>query len=67
MITNKIADYREIEYNERGFGDCYMFRACSSLSLLPDISKWNTNNVNNMSGMFYGCLNSIIPKIKLII
>ena len=26
MITNKIADYREIEYNERGFGDCYMFR-----------------------------------------
>ena len=26
LITNKIADYREIEYNERGFGDCYMFR-----------------------------------------
>ena len=26
MITNKIADYREIEYNKRGFGDCYMFR-----------------------------------------
>ena len=26
MISNKIADYREIEYNERGFGDCYMFR-----------------------------------------
>ena len=26
MITNKIADYREIEYNQRGFGDCYMFR-----------------------------------------
>ena len=26
LITNKIADYREIEYNQRGFGDCYMFR-----------------------------------------
>lgn len=26
MITNKVADYREKEYNLRGFGDCYMFR-----------------------------------------
>lgn len=26
LITNKIADYREKEYNQRGFGDCYMFR-----------------------------------------
>lgn len=26
VITNKIADFREKEYNLRGFGDCYMFR-----------------------------------------
>ena len=27
----------------------YMFVNCSSLLSLPDISKWNTNNVNYMS------------------
>jgi hypothetical protein len=26
LITNKIADFREKEYNLKGFGDCYMFR-----------------------------------------
>ena len=30
----------------------YMFDGCSSLSFLPDISKWNTNNVNDISDMF---------------
>ena len=33
-----------------------MFRGCTSLNSLPDISKWNTRNVNNMSFMFYNCL-----------
>ena len=32
----------------------YMFSGCSSLSSLPDISKWNTNNVRNMSYMLSG-------------
>ena len=32
----------------------YMFSECSSLSSLPDISKWN-NKVNNMISMFYKC------------
>ena len=32
-----------------------MFYNCSSLSSLPDISKWNTNNVENMSWMFCDC------------
>ena len=32
-----------------------MFNGCSSLLSLPDISKWNTINVTNMSYMFYGC------------
>ena len=33
----------------------YMFYNCSELSSLPDISKWNTSNVNDMYGMFDGC------------
>ena len=28
---------------------------CKSLSSLPDISKWNTIKVTNMSYMFYDC------------
>ena len=32
-----------------------IFTDCKSLSSLPDISKWNTSNVNDMSGMFNGC------------
>ena len=35
-----------------------MFYKCNSLISLPDISKWNTSNVNDMSYMFVGC-NSI--------
>ena len=30
----------------------YMFDGCKSLTSLPDISNWNTNNVTNMSFMF---------------
>ena len=32
-----------------------IFYGCSSLSSLPDISKWNTNKVTNMSFMFGAC------------
>ena len=32
-----------------------MFYDCESLSSLPDISKWKTNNVINMSGIFNEC------------
>ena len=32
-----------------------MFYDCSSLQSLPDISKWNTENVTNMSCMFDSC------------
>ena len=32
-----------------------LFDGCSSLKELPDISKWNTNNVTNMSYLFYDC------------
>ena len=43
----------------------YMFYGCSSLSSLPDISKWNTNRVRYMSYMFYGCSSlSSLPDIS---
>ena len=32
-----------------------MFDGCYSLNNLESISKWDTKNVINMSGMFYGC------------
>ena len=30
-----------------------MFSGCSSLVYLPDIPKWNINNVTDMNCMFY--------------
>ena len=43
-----------------------MFYNCSNLNSLPDISKWNTTNVNDMSYMFDGCkkLSNIPSKFK---
>ena len=49
----------------------YMFRGCSSLSSLPDISKWNAISKNKISMMLPGndieflfeqCGNLILPK-----
>ena len=42
-----------------------MFSGCKSLSSLPDISKWNTNNVTDMREMFSGCKSlSSLPEIS---
>ena len=43
-----------------------MFYDCNSLNSLPDISKWNTSNVTDMSCMFFDCssLNSL-PDISI--
>ena len=41
--------------NDMGF----MFCGCNSLSSLPDISKWDTSNVNNMDSMFKGYKDSL--------
>ena len=42
-----------------------MFDNCSLLLSLPDISKWNTNNVKNMSWMFSNCKSlSSLPDIS---
>ena len=43
----------------------YMFHDCNYLKSLPDISKWNTSNVNDMSYMFYYCKSlSSLPDIS---
>ena len=42
----------------------YIFYNCSSLSSLPDLSKWNTNNVQSMSEMFYDCYSSLFKQKK---
>ena len=36
-----------------------MFYNCSSLEVLPDISKWDTSNVESMYGMFHNCISLI--------
>ena len=42
-----------------------IFFGCSSLISLPDISKWNTNNVTNMEGLFANCSSLIsLPDIS---
>ena len=43
----------------------YIFSGCSSLILLPDISKWDTNNVQDMSYIFSGCSSlRLLPDIS---
>ena len=42
-----------------------MFYGCSSLLSLPDISKWNTDNVDSIKYMFYECSSlSSLPDIS---
>ena len=40
-----------------------MFNGCSSLEEI-DLFTFNTNNVNNMFGMFSGCSDDIKNKIR---
>jgi len=43
----------------------WIFSECSTLSFLPDISKWNTYNVTNMSWIFSECSTlSSLPDIS---
>ena len=42
-----------------------LFKNCSSLSLIPDISKWDVRNITNMNSLFVGCKSLIdIPDIS---
>ena len=43
------------KYIDNYFYFRYIFYNCESLKYLPDISKWNTEYVNDMSYIFYGC------------
>ena len=41
-----------------------IFAECSSLTKLPDISKWNTENITNKNGLFNEYLSLlVIPHI----
>ena len=42
-----------------------LFYKCSSLTSLPDISKWNTENVTDIGCIFNGCSSlSKLPDIS---
>jgi len=42
-----------------------IFSNCETLISLPDISKWNTNNVTDMKGIFSNCKSLIsLPDIS---
>ena len=42
-----------------------MFSGCSSLKSLPDISKWETNNIKYMDDLFINCLSlEFLPDIS---
>ena len=42
-----------------------MYYNCSKLSSMPDISKWDTSNVNNMFSVFDNCSElSSLPDIS---
>ena len=44
----------------------YMFAECKSLEEVPDLSKWNTENVKEMKDMFIYCDNlEEIPNINI--
>ena len=43
-----------------------MFSKCQKLESLPDISKWDTSNVEDMSWMFFECrLLKTFPDISI--
>ena len=60
---------KAIKYKEEGKAYIIngIFCVCSSLKSLPDISKWNTNNVTDMSYMFFKCssLSSVFDFSKI--
>ena len=43
----------------------FLFSKCSSLSSLPDISKWDTKNITNLANLFSYCSKlSVLPDIS---
>ena len=58
-LTIKIKEIKTINNNINS-----MFSFCESLLLLPDISKWNNQNITNMSYIFEGCNSLKSPDIS---
>ena len=53
---SSLIDYIKLFESQYNYSNLkYLFYKCSSLSSLPDISKWNTNNVTNMNSMYKDC------------
>ena len=45
----------------------YLFDNCYSLTVIPNISKWNFKNVQDISRMFYNCKSLIsLPDINFL-
>ena len=69
-ITNmsdiiQINDILSYDSNFKVIDMSNIFYGCTSLTSLPDISKWDTSNVNNMSNIFCGCTSLIsLPDIS---
>ena len=69
-LNNFLSEYNKVRIVKGNCYSClknmrYMFYGCSSLISLPDISKWNTNNVEFMSDMFIECFSLIyLPDIS---
>ena len=74
-LTNNIKELKDIKKKsiiqiklrilENIIDLAYMFFYCSSLIYLKNISNINTNKVNNMSNLFYGCSSlSSLPDIS---
>ena len=64
-LYNKIPNFIELYLPLDIKGIDHLFYNCKSLKSLPDISKWNTNNVTQMNNLFYNCESLIsLPDIS---
>ena len=58
-------EIKKMNENKEKYIRSGMFNNCGSLSSLPDISKWNTNNATNMNSLFSNCTSlSSLPDIS---
>ena len=47
--------FKKLDNYDKLYGSKIFSYGKSSLKQLPDISKWSTNNLIDMAGLFYGC------------
>ena len=66
LYNSALNDIKNIIYQYNYYSNMSnMFYNCRTLSSLPDISEWKTDNVINMSYFFYNCLSLIsLPDIS---